>query len=706
MGSTFHKKLAHLKQRTDDDLAGQYSFVRSLMLWLIIFGCLFSLFEEPSDQRTASERLASGEESLYDLDESWQQRTEREVRDRVLWLDASIFGGGTSYFSFARSLVSGKSSAQSSESEDPLAVLDFSGLWVSIHQVVISALLRIGFVVCALWWLWVLAIFVGAAYVLYLRRPRRTDDVLGVCDRGKGPFYSGIFAPLRPNRGVSGTDYSCPGLACPKQVGKHIALGHSLGQILKRFNALNETNTSLVRVILAYREYPSFVESERPDEDAEEPQSKSERAGMIPQGGITIEKTSVLGLRAVLEAHRALIRYHRRDARDSKTQDFSQFRKDLQRLKKGMSPLGSVLLDSLTPSRAAALAELPLAASAAGALAIEAGKSLVFKKVGDVYAQESRFPHLQARAVLQSIPSYHKELSGDERLIVRQAIVCSRRHGDFGRAFLPFSMPLASRALRDWLEILYAGRGKYEKTAHIVELDGHIEEVHLNWRERFDSALQLAAKEGHAGPRVVWKGLPYKSVVLVPLRSLVTIALEGIESSRQTRILELIEETRAFQASLSISARLPGFKRQAIEAEKGGIESGGVTKLLAENPQEQDVVDQWLIIRRMLTRYNWLSTRVGENAVPVDGIVQAILLLSDNTGKPEVVGLDALVPLRQRAFARLLGGRWERTHYLNAPRESDLEVFVENEEFRDTLKLRHKELKDGRFDSSEEVASA
>ena len=434
------------------------------------------------------------------------------------------------------------------------------------------------------------------------------------------------------------------------------------------------------------------------------------QVGIIGNEDGIIEKSALEGLRGVCEAHRALVRYFKNKQDTARNAagvelggNYLAERAELEALSKKLSPLGQLLLLTLTPTRARALASLPTNLVASAYLAIEAGKSMVYRKVDKGFLRISRLPHLQARATLQSLVTFHKEYDGDQRLIVRQAIMCSRRHGDFGRAFLPTNMPVASRALRDWLETLYVTPARRMEVAHLTELDGHLDEIHINWRQRFSPKVreeeQRLIQERVGRPDLLqgyplWKGLVHKSVVLVPLNFLVDIALAGIDPGREERISELFEITRRLQASLSISARLPGFKRQAAEAEKSVAESGGMTKELASSERGAELIKRWLIVRRMLTRFNWLSTRIGDNAVPQDGLVKGIVINREEE-KAGVFGLDALVPLRQRRFKELFGANWERLYYYNSPHQGDLEVHIDSREFEAALKLKMRQAEQG-----------
>lgn len=732
MGYEYIKRLSSLKKQTDDSLQGRIGFGRAFILCLVALSLVAFLLQTPppevgdgrlpldrikeSDTDRVIRRLYPGR-SLEEIDtpeqarrkalDSWRDETREAIESRVAWLENSPLGvdGGERYLNYADFVITAVIGDTGGRSTDD--ALSFDYYVGGFNQGLVSMLLRGGFVFIAAWPVWLLAVVAGYFGFRAIFKPRKTTDFLGVCDPGHGPFYSGVWAPLQPNGGMSGTDFSCPSLACPSQVRPSVVAKHSLGHLLKKYGAANETNIGLARIVLAYRDYPSLVEEERSEDDSQEfsplhqPSAVQQQTGIVTSGEFNLVKSATIGLRAVLEAHQALRRYEKTASQVPLGQEtdpaFDQHREVIEQLAQGLTPLAGTLLRALTPARARALAALPTTLVVSSYLAIEAGKSLVFKRVKGGFTAISQFPHLQARAVIQSLPSYHREYSGDQRLIMRQAVVCSRRHGDFGRALLPVSMPTGSRALREWLEILYTAPERRIETSHLTELDAHLEEIYENWCRQFSERLKAQARAENDGAVTVnvWKGIPFKSVVLVPLISVINLSLKGVSASRQRRIFELIELTRAKQSSLSISARLPGFKRQAIEAAKESGAASGVSKILTESAGGKELLSKWMIVRRVLTRYNWLSTRVGDDAVPTDGLVQAVVILRDETGPPEVVGHDALVPLRERRFKQLLSADWERKYYATAPHPDDIEAFTDTDEFDATLKQRLKEAKDG-----------
>lgn len=696
MAYNYSDRISSLKEQTDDQKQGRLR-LRSVLwrtfLALFVLAIILSQFYSSS----ISQRLA--ERGIKDV--TWEDRINQQFDDRLEFLRSAWLlspGGASIYEGIGKSVVSALRPNRDRKYE-AADILDFGSLFTLASRFFTSLILRTSFIFIAFWPLWILG-FVAGYYSLRKRfAGKRTDDILGVCDRGLGPYYSGIHGPLRSNGSFSATDHSCPNLACPKMVKPQAALTHPLTEILKKHGALNQTNLDLARVILQYPDFPSIVEGEQASEEEADQEEGADKVSSLPfstvsNAGGTILSSSLEGLASVLSAHEVLNQYVAQ-ANQSKLSNaqlnasYASHIQMLQQLTERLSPTGKSLVRALTPNRAWALGHIPSSIVASAYLATEAGKCLVYQRQGNSFSRISRYPHLQARAVIQSLVSYGREYNGDTRLVIRQAIICSRRHGDFGRAFLPDRMPVESRALRDWLEILYTEQKKREAVSSLVELDAHLEELSVNWRTVYSRRLRQGLDVHQAPPRSenaesypphFWKGLVHKSVVLVPLGEVVSMALRGVDDSRVKRIAELLNVTRKFQTSISISARLPGFKRQAVEAQ--------------HTVTGDSLMDKWVIVRRMLTRYNWLSTRVGDDAVPADGYVHSVVLhQSLETQASEIVGLTMLVPIRQRRYEEMFGKQWEGIHFVDSPHPANIRIFIDKDEYQAALKRERENLR-------------
>ena len=710
MGFNVTKRVSDLRKQADRGKSGRWGVLRSTLvsfIFLAIFTFLLLPKSKPISSASPDEELSAAQRHQI-----WQKELNRQFTERMEWLDHSFLtlmpGAADMYYSFGQSIVSSiQQSAPQRKAEDELFNVDSVGVW--INRSAATVMLRVGFVLIAFWPFWALSLCLGLGTVLLSRRKRTkmSSNILTVLDPQNGPFYSGIWGKFSLNNSFSGTDVSCPSLACPALEKRSVALAHPLCVMLKKHDALSETTITLVQTILAHKHFPSIVGEEVPvqpeEQDAKtvQPEERRSETGFVTvEDGLTLLKGATEGLAGVLEAHRRIVHY--RQMLEKKKIKISALNKNypahaanVEKIAASVSPLAGDLVRVMTPNRMWAFGKLPPKLVAAAYLAIEAGKALVFQQHGAKFTLRSNYPHLQARAVIQSIPAYHEEFDGDARVIIRQAIICSRRHGDFGRAFLPNRMPIESRALRDWLEILYSAPAQRKTTQELVELDSHIEELGVNWRLGFADIVKRDIKKKQNQVDVS-KGLPFKSVLLMPLQTVVETALRGIHPLRLQRIADLLPITSRYQAHLSISARLPGFKRQAMEAERSSESSDAILKSIAADKNGALLIERWRIVRRMLTRYNWLSTRVGDDGVPLAGIIHGVVQPVNNNEMPSnesnanTIALKGLVPIRQRRLVELFGRKWESQFYEHTPHMDTITVFVDEDSFKEELASKPK----------------
>ena len=578
MGYNLKKRISVLKKQTEGENEGKlrwsYAFFASFfavagitsVLWLVIPSSL------------PPERSLTGPQS------GWHQKTSEEFDERLIWLDNAppIFtsNNSDSYYRLGRFLdenidtIYPKPEIREGENEEVTEeeFVEINNLSIWIGQAVVGSSLRLGFVTIAFWPLWLISGVAGLITIHLLRLRKKEDTILTVCDRKHGPFYSGIYGPLLPNQGVSGTDLSCPSLACPPMETKAKTLSSSICDLLREYDALNETNIALARIILAHHDFPSVISDEdSPYLDSESTNDVEEdplQTGLVSNESGSIKISTLRGLAAILEAHKKVTRVrhnlvYRSISEETLDKKFDGFLKTINKVSNSSPPLGKLLLHSLTPRRFLQLGHLPATLVATAYLSTEAGKSLVYKRRKGGFEKISNYPHLQARAVVQSIPAYHREYNGDQRLIIRQAILCSRRHADFGRAFLPYQMPNQSRALRDWLEISYGPPNRWLEIAQLVELDGHIEELAYSWKKKLK--LRFDDKKGNSDS---WKGFAHKSVVLMPFKSVLQLCVGDLPNARRFRIIQLLRATHHYRNQISINSRLPGFKKTSKHLKK------------------------------------------------------------------------------------------------------------------------------------------
>ena len=626
----------------------------------------------------------------------WLQTMHQQINGRLNLLSIYPFSSvlKDTYYSLAKSCVisfnlPSRYMYNTPKNFDPFReTLDLSGFepqgWSNFFT---ELVLRLVFVFMALLPIWILAAILGFISIRFLKHDKLFDPILTTCDRKQTPFYSGIFGDLKINGKVSGIEAASVGLACPGMVKHADAMPHRITGTLRQFDAFCATTLDLTRIILEYKDFPCHVDEERPV-DSDQNDHNSEKAdnisslGIIGNNGGTIENNTEEILPSLLLAHKTLktyFKHYEKDFRKAAQSDddiYLQFKEQLKTFAEGQPELSLTIMNLLTPKRAQAFAKLSPKEVATAYLAIEAGKCLVYKRSDKVYLKISQFPHLQARAVLHSIRPYSSEFNADSRLIIRQAIICSRRHRDFGRSFLPEKMPEEGKALRDILEVLYADKEHIKDLSLITELDAHLDEILHNWQNNFfDSVKNNTANSDIFNPD---PGIVHRSLVLLKQEKILELSLRGYAKPRLERIHRLMKHARKFSDGLSISARLPGFKRQ-LESEQ-------------EITDERNKSHNWDLVKKMLTRYNWLSTRVDDDAVPKSGLLYG-LVVDRKADHADIFEFETLVPLRQRRMKELLGSNWERRYYQTHIHPNDIFVFADKDDYETKLKRWHDSMK-------------
>ena len=705
MAKNLTNRVQEIKSQIEDSVEGKLSywsafFILSASLFVLIKICTFlwPITEIKIDNPDINQDIL------------WYEAIKEKVNKRSSSLSKqSIIGNSTSknYTIFAAELLKEleldykAANSQNisdytwnNENQNEGQEIEFRVPWYG--KFFIESVLRVYFIFISCWKIWIFSLLVGFFLFGKKLRPKKHQDILGILDRGSSPFYSGIYGPYIPNNNISGTDLSAPGLACPNKVGIQTTKSSKIFQILEKFSASNKTNLELGSVILAYKHYPSIVDIEKPSDSEEVDETNLDKknnifkATFITQPGDPLEISTNLTLSAALEAHNALQKINISEVLkkygDEKLEQIENNTKSLN-----ISNLAKLLISTLTPDRAEAIKNLSSKKIATAVLSLEAGKILVFKKESEKFTQISLLPHLQSRAILHSIVPYHTEYNGSERLIIRQAILSSRRHGDFGRAFLPEGLDDSTKALRDWLELIYIAPDKREEYSKLIELDGLLDELHYLWRVNLSKLVKEVSTNNNSDTilkfgHVPNKGIAYRSVVLIPIKSLIDSGLSNLDLWKKRRIEELIVATKDLQATLSTAARLPGFKRQALEAQALNIDKNSLIKIVENRSGGEKLIKNWLTIRRMLTKYNWLSTRVGDYSVPIEGLITAFPAIYEST-KINQNECEIFVPLRARRFKELFGNKWDLLYYSDSPAPNEIDVATNTEELQNIVKL-------------------
>lgn len=252
-------------------------------------------------------------------------------------------------------------------------------------------------------------------------------------------------------------------------------------------------------------------------------------------------------------------------------------------------------------------------------LALKAGQILTFDKSGQ---QLSKFPQLNARAVLHSIPFYTGEFSPSERTAIRRAIIYASRESLLAPVRFPSDLTSITVALRQISEVLVS---KSPET----ELFGLVYEAHKLFEEKFE---KTRLNEAYLSD----------SVLLVPVKEIVRLLRAAIPEIERRRIIELASIDRSDKVDLKgdVVSENEGLVVKSNLIIPKPLTTRGVSELSAANKVGLEDLSEWLGLRSVLLSFGWLARRVGESLVPDTSIVNCSFLNKENLN-------FGLIPIRR-----------------------------------------------------------
>lgn len=459
----------------------------------------------------------------------------------------------------------------------------------------------------------------------------RASDLLGRTGNDK-IFYSGIRAGLSSTASDSIPDLLLTGVACPKQISVDQLERDPLFGKLKGLGLINNTNTTLLRMIHAYPSIPGFIKGEG---DAPAPS--------LPD-----------------YTHRVV---------DSVVACWDTLFGDKIKATTNSDPLQTALIRVLTPSLKEAMKEVRLVEVVTGALAVQAGKILAFGEEGNKWVQSSNFPQLCARAILHSIPAYGEDYLPEVRTKIRHALIYGDRFSPLGPVRLPVDLTPASRALRQWIEILLARPARLSNLTDDVELYGYMIEAFAAFEHSLSKNLRR--QQPIEGAIATETGLLFLSVssVVKEFKKLLpeSTAKRFHDLVREvgTRHQQLIHAKESATADSPKGSPLPQFQRILPMPQPKQLD--GLAKQLDCSLTE---LRDWLAFRNIFNVYGWLARRVGNASVPEYSCVYTVLHMFDGKDR---TAKKALIPFRGIWFEDTLGKFW-RSYFPTALRASIAET--------------------------------
>ena len=533
---------------------------------------------------------------------------------------------------------------EGSESSGSAIELSGTSFLSRTYLQLLTGLLQLTFMVVASWRGAVALVVLGLFFGLRQRTLHQADDMLGATGNGR-LFFSGIRVDLEATTADGAPDKLVPGLACPKSVSISSARSSTIGALLERNAAANQTNLGLLAVILAHVDYPAFVA--RVGEEAA--LARAAQAMTLPQ-------SCALRLERLFE-----LRNFYCNGTFTTTAKGS-----VAEIKEPFSDQDySLLLQAscqrvLTPKMRQLIAALPAHLLATLVLAIDAGKVLAFSREGQKWIRKSNFPELCARAVLHSTAAFGHEYTYDQRSLVRRALIYGSRTSVLGPIRFPVDLDVSAFALRQWSEVLQASPHDLAPVADEVELYGLVVEAHAAWMPKF---MQSIVTLNNALMSAIVAAPPH--LIFIPLATLVESLREVLDRERLTRLEELValvsqkqrllEMSSDFNAETGERIRLPAYSRILAPI------SFAEMKLLAERHSLSiDLVREWSSMRIILDGFGWLARRVGQSSVPESSLVFTVVEAPGARGANAkgLLGNSAVVPLRATRVASELSNMW------------------------------------------------
>ncbi len=618
---------------------------RLFKLFLYILGIsilLFAIFTGREDAPIGNTRLDISRRELLSSGSAWaSQFVENQYTFREWILNHGIASELRIFDSISSSLFS--SAAGLGEGGGDGAINFFVQALLSLH----FAFLRVSFLIIASFRLWIV---IGLGAVLYSIRSFKVHtgrDILGETGNGRF-FYSGIRVHLDDATIDGAPRMLVTGLACPEIASASNVKASDLGRVLSHFGAENNTTLALGGIVTHYKSYPGYV---APREEI-----------VLLDGmykGAPLLDTAAFSLMNALELHKEYS--EGRGLQGEK--DLSIFESPVQVGEKLSAEDYAALQQralhrALTQSQRKEIATLSSVEVATAVLALEAGKVLAYGKEGGRWVRRSNFPQLSARAMLHSIPTFSDEYEFDRRTLIRRAIIYGSRSSVFAPVRFPLDLSDATRALRQWIEVLMACPHELSTVTDEVEMFGIISEANKAWENIFFERITTNAPE-------IVEGIfsTPGNLCFVPVRSVLSLLKSVVPRSTISRLEELVAVVSQKQKLQFMSAdvgegTLEGSPAGSAHERFAPPLSFGDMRTLAQLHGVSDLeVRDWSSLRVILTTFGWLARRVGDYSVPTSSLIFGIFK-NEPHNREKIFGVPGMVPFRGTRFAARLGKSW------------------------------------------------
>ncbi|HMO02151.1 MAG TPA: hypothetical protein PKD37_00430 [Oligoflexia bacterium] len=505
--------------------------------------------------------------------------------------------------------------------------IDRGLLWLLIAEMRIFPILLIAlrFILIILLTSW----FAG----FYRLKTYQGSDPLGLLSNGR-LFFSGLTGGINA-KGEALIEVSA--LVSLQTSSKAEYERSAISRILKATNAENQSNITIARNILAYKNYPAYIapEIERSLlEEFIEPHNLETNSEIILTAGLTAWR-KILDRQVPLSQTDLPIQAGQAERTTSIVS--ANLLEERMSCSKFAQILEDALCNSLTRKLREAMQEISAQEIATLLLAHAGGKILSFNKIGANWSKSS-FPELSARALLNSVQSLQTDYDSETRNRLRRALIYSSRHSIFAPNKLPRVIDEKTLALRQWGEIILAQPYNLRKTLNEAELFAYSREAEHVWFETFATGIIGNNQQIFASSYATNNGL-----LLLPLEIVAALARKAMTQRQFTNIQRLVNEV--YKEHRLLSMQLADPSESPLASEKRifrPFDEEEINNLQSTHKLSKELIEFWSAFRVVLNSRGWLASRVGESASSESGLHKIEIKLAGTGNKVSAAGMVAL----------------------------------------------------------------
>ncbi len=581
---------------------------------------------------------------LMRLKQPWARDFLREWESCQQWFVHHGTSGEISVFNGLSGIVIESMLNSNSASVREVELTTFGRTFLAFHM----GIVRVIFLIIASVRLWFAFGLIALARGLRECKPYQSSDALGQMGNGR-VFYSGARAEMQAVTPEGVPDRLIRGFACPQVSSEQEAKSSQLWRVLTEFEVASPTNLVLAQILIRHKDTAAYVAQTGEEEALEDVFSET---GLLNDTLTIIQEALALHGEYAAQDNQSAPSYCEDPPAESCLLESDGSIAYSERV-------GAALHRVLTPRMRRVLGSVPAQEVATLVLAFGCGKALAHSFEGERWVRRSSFPHLSARAVLHSLVEYPQDYDFASRSRMRRALVYASRRSPFAPIRLPVDIEDDVLALRQWAELLLACPHELPSVALDLELFAVLRETNTAWQERFFDRA--------GGDLSLWRASAYTTrtdLLFIPLTSLVKSLKEIIDPAYLFRLQKLLDSVAAAQrkaeahllSSEGISPNTSTCERvQALPTFELIEALGAVHGVPTADMQD------WLVVRHVLSNFGWLASRVGDYSVPDTGAVFAVfqatpaLTGANSHGR---LGLRGMVPLRGSKVREFLGAGW------------------------------------------------